>query len=70
MDFEEGSKRLRLRSVNPGYGVEDVVRYSGCELIIPANVPTTSPPTDLELLLLRTQIDRRGTLRKFELTIG
>lgn len=70
MDFEEGTKRLRLRSVNPGYTVQDVIDNTGCELVIPETVPMTVEPTDLELVLLRTQVDRGGTLRDFPVTIG
>ncbi len=70
MDFTEDTKQLRLKSVHPGYTVQDVIDNSGCEIVIPENVPTTKPPTQLELLLLRTQIDRGGTLRNFPLSIG
>jgi glutaconate CoA-transferase subunit B len=70
MDFEEGTRRLRLRSVNSGYTLEDVVKNTGCELVIPAHVPHTAPPSDLELYLLHTQIDRRGVLKHYRLSIG
>ena len=70
MDFEERTHRLRLRSVNPGYGVEDVVKNTGCELVIPERVPQTAPPTDWELQLLHTQIDRRRVLKAYRLTVG
>lgn len=70
LDFDETSHRLRLRSVNPGYTVEDVVKNTGCELLIPANVPHTAPPTEHELRLLITQIDPRRLLKNYRLTIG
>lgn len=70
MDFEETSHRLRLRSVNPGYGVADVVANTGCELIIPDVVPRTQEPSELELFILRTQVDRTRVLRDYRLTVG
>ena len=70
MDFAPETRRLRLRSVNPGYTVADVVRHRGWEVILPAEVPTTPPPSDPELLLPRGQVDRGGTLRQYRLTIG
>ena len=70
MDFEEMSRRARLRSVHPGYTVDDVVKNTGFELVIPRTVPTTTPPTDEELDLLRTRVDRDGVLKNFRLTVG
>ena len=65
MDFEERTHRLRLRSVNPGYGVEDVVKNTGCELVIPERVRQTAPPTDWEPQLLHTQVDRHLVLEAY-----
>ena len=70
MDFHEVSHAARLRSVNPGYKVDDVISNTEFELILPKNVPMTTPPTDEELELLRTRVDRDGVLRKFKLTVG
>ncbi|MET8947900.1 CoA-transferase [Streptomyces sp. NPDC004542] len=70
MDFTEDTKQLRLKSVNPGYTVQDVLDNSGCEIVVPDDVPATRPPTELELMLLRTQVDRTGTLRTFQVTYG
>jgi glutaconate CoA-transferase, subunit B len=66
MDFEPVSKRMRLRSVNPGYTVEDVIANTGFELIIPENVPMTPPPTTEELVILRKCVDSGGVLRNFK----
>lgn len=63
MDFAPGSKRMRLHSVHPGVSVDQVVENTGFELVIPAAVPTTPPPTAEELHILRTRIDVRGKLR-------
>jgi len=64
MDFEDGTKRMRLKSVHPGVKVEDVVANTGFELVIPKNVPQTEPPTANELHVLRNRIDVQGALRK------
>jgi glutaconate CoA-transferase subunit B len=63
MDFEESTKRARLKSVHPGVTVDEVVAKTGFELVIPASVPNTEPPSDSELEILRTRIDVRGALR-------
>lgn len=63
MDFEEGSKRMRLKSVHPGVSVEDVVTNTGFEIIIPQTVPQTEAPSKEELQILRERIDVRGALR-------
>jgi glutaconate CoA-transferase subunit B len=64
LDFEETSKRMRLRSVHPGVSVDDVVRATGFRLIVPERVPVTDSPTDAELAILRTRVDPRGWLRR------
>lgn len=63
LDFEEKTKRVRLKSVHPGITVQQVVDNTAFELIIPENVPTTEPPTTEEIELLRTRIDPQGLLR-------
>jgi glutaconate CoA-transferase subunit B len=64
MDFDEKTKRMRLKSVHPGVTVDRVVENTGFELIIPEKVPTTEPPTSEELHILRTKVDPDGALRK------
>ena len=60
MGFHEESKEMMLLNVHPGITVDDVVENTSFKLIIPENVPTTSPPTSEELQLLRTEIDPSG----------
>lgn len=67
MDFEEVTRRLRLKSVHPGRSVDEVVANTGCELIVPGKVAVTNPPTGEELEILRTQVDRDGMLKKYPL---
>ena len=64
LDFEEESKRLRLRSVHPGVTVDQVLGATGFPLIIPDGVPETAPPTADELDILRRRVDPQGLLRR------
>jgi len=64
LDFEEASKRLRLRSVHPGVTVDEVRARTGFELLVPDRVPVTASPTDAELDILRRRVDPRGLLRR------
>jgi len=57
MDFDPGSKRMRLKATHPGVSVEDVIAATGFELVIPENVEVTAPPSAEELRLLREEID-------------
>lgn len=59
-DFETPDHRMRLRSIHPGVGADDVVRNTGFELVIPAGVPQTRSPTDEELRIIRELIDPNG----------
>jgi acyl CoA:acetate/3-ketoacid CoA transferase beta subunit len=49
LDFEatddDGIPTLRLRSVHPGVGVDEVVEATGCALVVPDDVPESRPPT-------------------------
>ena len=64
MDFEEDTKRMRLKSLHPGVSVDDVVKNTGFELIVPKELASTDPPTIEEIEVLRNRIDREGLLRK------
>ena len=59
MDFDEGTKRIRLKSVHPGFTVDDVLDNVSFDLIVPERVPQTTPPTYEELRILR-EIDKEG----------
>jgi acyl CoA:acetate/3-ketoacid CoA transferase beta subunit len=63
-DFETPDHRMRLRSVHPGVSVDDVVKATGFELEIPADVPESRLPTDAELTLIRERIDPAGFANK------
>ncbi len=63
-DFDEGSRRMRLKSVHPGHSVEEVVAQTGFEPVIPAEVPETPLPEPGELEALRTVVDPGGLLER------
>jgi acyl CoA:acetate/3-ketoacid CoA transferase beta subunit len=63
LDFKTTDNRMRLASVHPGVTVEDVVKMTGFELFIGADVPTTRLPTSTELNLIRDVIDPSGQAR-------
>lgn len=64
MDFEEETKRMRLRSLHPGVSAAAVRDNTGFELMIPSSVPETEPPSAEELHVLRTRVDLAGRLRR------
>ncbi|MFC2033356.1 CoA-transferase [Chloroflexota bacterium] len=64
MDFEEQTKKMRLKSLHPGVTIDEVVQNTGFELVVPGDVPGTQPPTGEEIEILRTRIDREGVLRR------
>jgi acyl CoA:acetate/3-ketoacid CoA transferase beta subunit len=59
LDFETPDHRMRVRSLHPGVGVDDVVAATGFELVVPDGVPTSRLPTDTDLALLE-RIDPAG----------
>jgi glutaconate CoA-transferase subunit B len=61
-DFDKQGS-MRLRSLHEGVTVDQVREATGFELVVPSEVPTTSPPTEAELDLLRNVVDREGILR-------
>ncbi len=57
LDFDEETKRMRLRALNPGVTVEQVIENTGFELIIPDEIGQNEPPTEEELRILREEVD-------------
>lgn len=64
LDFDDASRRMRVRSIHPGITRDDLSVNTGFELLMPASVPMTTPPSELELTLLRTRIDPGGVYVK------
>jgi acyl CoA:acetate/3-ketoacid CoA transferase beta subunit len=63
-DFATPERRMRLASVHPGVTVEQLVKATGFELVIPAQVPETRVPSEAELALIRERIDPEGLANK------
>jgi glutaconate CoA-transferase subunit B len=61
IDFETPEHRARLRSVHPGVAVEQVRAATGFELVVPADVAESAPPTEHELEVLREIVDPLAT---------
>ena len=58
-DFDEKTRRLRLLTLHPGITVEQVKANSSFEILIPAEVKVSEPPSEEERRLLR-EIDPLG----------
>jgi len=54
LGFDEGTGAMRLEALHPGVSLDDVVRQTGFDLILPPRLDTTNPPTDEELSILRS----------------
>ncbi len=63
MDFEEDSKRMRLKSLHPGVSLEKVIQNTSFNLVLPDSIPETPPLTEEELRILREKVDPYGVLR-------
>ena len=57
MDFEPGSRRMRLRALQAGVTVRQVQEQTGFELLADAAIGELPPPTAEELLIYRTLRD-------------
>lgn len=66
MDFDDKTKRMRLKSYHPGITPEKVQENTGFKLIMHDNISETIPPTKEELSILRNEIDCFGILRKMK----
>lgn len=64
MDFEEQTKRMRLRYLFPDVTVDDVLASTGFDLIVAPDVSALPEPTEEELRVLRTRVDIKGVLRE------
>ena len=59
MDFDSETKKIRLKSVHPGFTVDDVKENIMFDLIIPDNVPTTPEPTQEQIDIMH-KLDPNG----------
>lgn len=63
-DFEPMTKAMRVRSIMPGATLEQIRDATAFDLVVDGTPPVTDMPTAEELRVLRTRVDRRGTLRR------
>jgi len=61
LDFDEDGD-MRLVSVHPGVGVEDVCERMGFRPVVGADVPTTPEPPEAAVRMVREEIDPTGAL--------
>ncbi len=57
MGFDDGTKRMKVLSVNPGYTRKDVQDNCGFELLWDDDLADTEPPSEEELAILRNEVD-------------
>ncbi len=58
LGFDNKTKWMKLLALNPGVSVEQVIKNTGFELIIPDDIGKNEPPTAEELQILREEVDR------------
>jgi glutaconate CoA-transferase subunit B len=61
-DFDRGRGSMRVRSIHAGVSARELQEATSFDLGDLARVPTTEPPTNDELRLLRERIDARNIL--------
>ncbi|MDE3074761.1 MAG: hypothetical protein KGJ86_04980, partial [Chloroflexota bacterium] len=55
--FNPSTGTLQLRSIHPGVTHDDLRASTGFALDVPAGCPTTPPPTDEQLRIIREELD-------------
>jgi acyl CoA:acetate/3-ketoacid CoA transferase beta subunit len=58
--FDDATKKLKLISINPGVTVAQIKENSSFDIIIPDKVPQSPEPSEVELNILRRDIDPVG----------
>ena len=53
LGFDEGLKRMKLLALHPGVTADQVQQNTGFELLVAPDLPTTDPPAEDELAVLR-----------------
>jgi glutaconate CoA-transferase, subunit B len=53
LGFEARSKRMQIVALHPGVTADRLQANTGFELLLPADLPVTEPPTEYELTVLR-----------------
>ena len=58
LDFDPDSCRMRVKALNPGVTLEQVIENTGFELILPDQIGANEAPTAEELRILREEVDK------------
>lgn len=58
LGYHPETRRMMLLATQPGVTIDDVIENTGFDLVIAENVESNPPPTDDELHILRTEVDR------------
>ena len=64
LDFDEETKKMRLKHLLPGNTIENVVKSTGFKLLIPDTIEDMIKPTEEEIETLRKRVDPYSSLRK------
>ncbi len=65
LDFKSTDGRMRVRSIHSTSDRQEVIDNTSFAIDIPIDIPTTKPPTEAELEILRTKADPME-IRKFD----
>jgi glutaconate CoA-transferase subunit B len=57
MDFNQETKKMRLKSIHPWSSAQEVLDHTGFNLEMPDHITVTPKPSEQDLHLIRTQID-------------
>jgi glutaconate CoA-transferase subunit B len=60
LDFRGADNAIRVRSLHPGVGFEEIQAQTGFPLERPSEIPTTPSPTPEQLRLIRDVLDPHG----------
>lgn len=62
MDYHPESKRMRVHAIHAGHTLEEVRSHCGFELLVADDCEITPPPSELELRVLREEVDPHQVL--------
>jgi len=57
LGYHEQTRRMEVRSLHPGVALEQVRKATSFELAVRDPLETTTPPTEVELRILREEVD-------------
>jgi glutaconate CoA-transferase subunit B len=62
MGYHTESKRMQVESLHPGVTIDDVRSNTGFEMLFESDLTTTPEPTEMELRILREEVDPLGLI--------